>query len=60
LSPFLFNLIADMLSLVISRGKDNSQINGLVPDLIEARISILQYADDVILLRKIIWNKQRI
>jgi hypothetical protein len=48
LSPLLFNLIADMLSLLISRAKDNGLINGLVPHLIEGEISILQYADDTI------------
>jgi hypothetical protein len=49
LSPLLFNLAVDMVSLLISRAKDNDQINGLVPHLIEGGISILQYADDTIL-----------
>jgi hypothetical protein len=49
LSPLLFNLIADMLSLLIARVKDNGQIKGLVPHLIDGGISILQYADDMIL-----------
>jgi hypothetical protein len=49
MSPLLFNLVADMLALLISRGKDNGQINELVPHLKEGRISILQYADDTIL-----------
>jgi hypothetical protein len=49
LSPLLFNLIADMLSLLIARAKDNGQIKGLVPHLIDGGISILQYADDTIL-----------
>jgi hypothetical protein len=49
LSPLLFNLIADMLSLLIARVKDNGQIKGLVPHLIDGGISILQYADDRIL-----------
>jgi hypothetical protein len=49
LSPLLFNLIADMLTLLISRAKDNGQINGLVPHLIEGGISILQYVDGTIL-----------
>jgi hypothetical protein len=49
MSHLLFNLIADMLTLLISRAKDNGQINGLVPHLIEGGISILQYAYDIIL-----------
>jgi hypothetical protein len=49
LSPLLFNLVADMLNLLISRVKEEGQINGLIPHLIEGGISILQYADDTIL-----------
>jgi hypothetical protein len=49
LSPLLFNLMADMLTLLISRAKEDGQIIGLVPHLVEGGISILQYADDTIL-----------
>jgi hypothetical protein len=49
LSPLLFNLITDMLSLLIARAIDNGQIKGLVSHLIDGGISILQYADDTIL-----------
>jgi hypothetical protein len=49
LSPLQFNLVADMLNLLISRAKEGGQFNGLVPHLIEGGISILQYADDTIL-----------
>jgi hypothetical protein len=45
----LFNLVANMLATLISRAKENGQINGLVPHLIEGGLSILQYADDTIL-----------
>jgi hypothetical protein len=41
LSPLLFNLVADMLNLLISRAKEGGQSNGLVPHLIEGGISIL-------------------
>jgi hypothetical protein len=41
LSHLLFNLVADMLNLLISRAKEEGQINGLVPHLIEGGISIL-------------------
>jgi hypothetical protein len=48
-SHLLFNLVANMLATLISRAKENGQINGLVPHLIEGGLSILQYADDTIL-----------
>jgi hypothetical protein len=35
LSPILFNLVADMLSTLINRAKDDDQIRGLVPHLIQ-------------------------
>jgi hypothetical protein len=49
LSALLFNLVADMLNLLISRAKEGGQSNGLVPHLIKGVISILQYVDDTIL-----------
>ncbi|WVZ80083.1 hypothetical protein U9M48_027589, partial [Paspalum notatum var. saurae] len=49
LSPFLFNLVADMLAILISRAKDNGH-RGVVPHLVDCGLSILQYADDTILL----------
>jgi hypothetical protein len=49
LSPMLFNLVADMLALLISRAKQDGQFNGLVPHLVDGGLSILQYADDTIL-----------
>jgi hypothetical protein len=38
-----------MLTLLISRTKEDGQITGLVPHLIEEDLSILQYANDIIL-----------
>jgi hypothetical protein len=49
LSHLLFNLVADMLSALINRAKEDGQISGLVPHLVDGGISILQYADDTIL-----------
>jgi hypothetical protein len=49
LSPILFNLVADILSTLINRAKEDRRIRGLVPHLVEGRLSILQYADDTIL-----------
>jgi hypothetical protein len=49
LSPILFNLVADMLALLIERAKKLGFLDGLVPHLVEDGLSILQYADDTIL-----------
>ena len=49
LSPVLFNIVADMLALLISRAREENQIKGVVPHLVERGLSILQYADDTIL-----------
>jgi hypothetical protein len=38
-----------MLALLINWGKEDGQIRGLVPHLVDGGISILQYADDIIL-----------
>jgi hypothetical protein len=48
LSPILFNLIADMLAILIERSKNLGLFDGLVPHLVEHRLSILQYADETI------------
>src|SRR5215216_4894928 len=49
LSPLLFNIVADMLAILIEGAKADGQIEGLVPHLIDGGPSILQYADDTIL-----------
>jgi hypothetical protein len=49
LSPVLFNIVADMLALLISRAREENQIKGVVPHLVEGGLSILQYADDTFL-----------
>ena len=49
LSPLLFNLVADMLAILIERAKQDGQILGLVPHLVDGGIFILQYADDTII-----------
>ena len=45
----LFNIVADMLAIFISRAKDDGQVGGLIPHLVEGGVSILQYANDTIL-----------
>jgi hypothetical protein len=49
LSPVLLNLVADMLSILINRAKNNGQIRRLVAHLVEGGLSILQYTNDKIL-----------
>jgi hypothetical protein len=49
MSPILFNIVADMLALLINRAKADGQIRGVLPHLVDDGLSILQYADDTIL-----------
>jgi hypothetical protein len=49
LSPILFNIVADMLAIMIEGAKVHGQIEGLIPHLVDGGLSILQYADDTIL-----------
>ena len=38
-----------MLAVLIARAKEDGQVGGLIPHLVEGGVSILQYADDTIL-----------
>jgi hypothetical protein len=49
LSPVLFNIVADMLAIMIERATSEGQIEGVIPHLVDGGLSILQYADDTIL-----------
>jgi hypothetical protein len=49
MSPILFNIVADMLAIIINRAKNEGQIDGVVPHLIDNGLSILQYDDDMII-----------
>ena len=49
LSPILFNIVADMLAILINRAKMEGQIKCVIAHLIDDGLSILQYADDTIL-----------
>jgi hypothetical protein len=35
LSPILFNIVADMLAIIIERAKQDDQVSGLIPHLVE-------------------------
>lgn len=49
MSPILFNIVADMLAILIERAKADGQIRGVIPHLVDDGLSILQYADDTII-----------
>ncbi|WVZ79237.1 hypothetical protein U9M48_026841 [Paspalum notatum var. saurae] len=49
LCPLLFNIVADMLAILINGAKEHGQVSGVVPHLIDGGLSILQYADDTII-----------
>jgi hypothetical protein len=47
LSPILFNIVVDMPVILIKRAKSEGQIEGVVSDLVDDGLSILQYDDDM-------------
>jgi hypothetical protein len=49
LSPVLFNLVADVLAIMIQRAKEDGQVDGLIPHLVGGGVSILQYSNDTII-----------
>ena len=49
MSPIPFNIVVDMLTILIGRAKDAGQVGGLVPHLVDGGVSILQYTDDTII-----------
>ena len=49
LSPLLFNIVVDMLAILICRAKENGQISGVVPHFVDDGLSVLQYADNTII-----------
>ena len=49
MSPILFNIVVDMLAIMIARAKEAAQVKGVIPNLIQDGLSILQYADDTVI-----------
>jgi hypothetical protein len=47
--PILFNLIVDMLAILINRSKELGHFSRVIPHLVDGDLSILQYADDTII-----------
>jgi hypothetical protein len=60
LSPMLFNIMPNMLAILIERAKIHGKIEGLVPHLVDGGLSILQYAHDTILFMDHDLDKARI
>ena len=49
MSPILFNIVVDMLAILIARAKEAGHVEGVIPHLIQDGLSILQYADDTVI-----------
>jgi hypothetical protein len=49
LSPILFNIVVDMLAILINIAKNDGQIARVIPNLVEDGLSTLQYVDDTTL-----------
>ena len=49
MSPILFTIVADKLAILIERAKEEGQVAGLVPHLVDGGVSILQYTNDTII-----------
>jgi hypothetical protein len=45
----LFNIVANMLAIMIEHAKIDGQFEGVIPHFVDGGLSILQYADDTIL-----------
>jgi hypothetical protein len=59
LSPMLFNIVADMLAILIKRAKSYGQIEGVIPHLVDGILSILLYTDNTILFMEHDLEKSR-
>jgi hypothetical protein len=52
LSSILFNIVIDMIVILIKRVKEEGHIVRVIPHLVDDGLSILQYANDTILFMK--------
>jgi hypothetical protein len=52
LSPMLFNIVADILAILIERAKSDGQIEGVIAHLVDDGLSILQY----LMIQYFLWN----
>jgi hypothetical protein len=49
MSPILFNIVVNMLAILIARAKEAGQVEEVIPNLIQDGLSILQYVDDTVI-----------
>jgi hypothetical protein len=49
LSPFLFNVVVQCLAKMVLEAQANNLLVGLIPDLIDKGVAIMQYVDDTVL-----------
>lgn len=49
LPPLLFNIVVEMLVILNKRAKDDGQISGVIPHLVDDGLFILQYADNTLI-----------
>jgi uncharacterized membrane protein SirB2 len=48
----LFNIVVDMLVIIIGHAKNDGQTRGVFPHLVDTVLFILQYAEDTMLFTK--------
>jgi hypothetical protein len=58
LSHLLFNLVVDVLPIMLKRARDAGLIKGLIPELVEGGLTHLQYSNDIVIFIEI--NRQSI
>ena len=58
MSPMLFNIVADMLAILIARAKEDEQVASLIPHLVEGGVSILNMRMTLFYLWIIILRKR--
>ena len=59
MSSILFNIVVDMLAILIARAKEAGQVEGVIPHLVQDGLSILQYVDDIVLFMSHDFEKAR-
>jgi hypothetical protein len=50
LSPLLFNLVADVLGVLLNKAVDKGHLKGVLTELLPGGISHIQYADDTVIM----------
>lgn len=53
LPPLLFNIVVEMLVILNKRAKDDGQISGVIPHLVDDGLFILQYADNTLIFSRV-------